>query len=62
MLLLVAGFTTVACIPAVGGHFRCCLRLFTIVPDVHTVAGLPAIVAFLEVVGVPAVAFVPACC
>ncbi len=59
---LVAGFATVACIPVVDGHFCCCLHLFTIVPDVLTVAGLPAIVAFLEVVGVPAVAFVFACC
>ncbi len=62
LLLLVAAFATVACIPAVDGHFCCCLRLFTIVSDVLIVAGLPAIVVFLEVVGVPAVAFVPACC
>jgi hypothetical protein len=61
LLLLVAGFAIVACIPAVDGHFCCCLRLFTIVPDVLIVADLPAIVALLEVVGVPAVAFVPAC-
>ncbi len=51
LLLLVAGFT-VACIPAVNGHFCCCLRPFTLVPDVLTVAGLPAIVASLVLLAV----------
>jgi hypothetical protein len=62
LLLLVAGFTTVACIPAVDGHFCCCLRPFTLVPDVLTVAGLPALVVSPVLFCVPAVAFIPACC
>jgi hypothetical protein len=47
LLLLVAGFTTVACIPAVDGHFCCCLRPFTLVPDVLTVAYLPVVASLV---------------
>ncbi len=45
--MLVVGFTTVAYIPVVDGHFCCCLHPFTLVPDVFTVAGLPGIVVSL---------------
>ncbi len=48
LLLLVVGFTTVGCIPAVDGmNSCCCWRPFTLVPHVLPVAGLPSIVALL---------------
>jgi hypothetical protein len=58
LLLLAAGFTSVACVPAHAGSLAVAgVPLFS---DVLTVAGLPAI-ASVPGLGVPAIVFVPCC-
>ncbi len=57
LLLLAAGLTYVACVPALAGFLAVAgVPLFA---DVLTVAGLPAIVGVPGVLGVPAI--VPCC-